>query len=214
GRLLDAVAHAVAIVALLLTAGDAAAAAGVAGLYGVALGLRALGGGAARPGYTAAAVVAELLAYELVLVAGGVSVPEAYTAPAGVAAVAAGWVAARRRPQLGSWTAFGPGLLAGFGPSVALVLVTPGEPLRRLLVGAAGVAVVLAGARLRLKAPIAAGGGALVLLALHEIRVVWDHLPRWAPLAVAGALLVGFAVTYERRLRDLNRLRAAMARMR
>ncbi|MER7001906.1 hypothetical protein ABT297_02490 [Dactylosporangium sp. NPDC000555] len=213
GRLLDAVAHAAALVAALLTAGDAAAAAGVAGLWGVALGLRALAGGA-RIAYTAAAIVAELLAYELVLIAGNVSLTEAYTVPVGAAAVVAGWFAARRNPELTSWSAFGPGLLAGFVPSLALVLVTPGDPGRRLLLGTAAIGVVLAGARLRLKAPIGVGGAVLAVLVGHEIRVYWDYLPRWAPLAIGGALLVGFAVTYERRLRDLGRLRATIGRMR
>ncbi|MEV8512684.1 hypothetical protein [Dactylosporangium sp. NPDC051484] len=213
GRLLDAVAHATALVAALLTTGDAAAAAGVAGLWGVALGLRALAG-VARTAYTAAAIVAELLAYELVLVAGDVSLTEAYTAPLGAVAVAAGWFAARRNPALTSWSAFGPGLLAGFVPSLALVLVTPGDPGRRLLLGTAAIGVVLAGARLRLKAPIGVGGVVLAVLVGHEIRLYWDYLPRWAPLAIGGALLVGFAVTYERRLRDLARLRATIGRMR
>ena len=80
--------------------------------------------------------------------------------------------------------------------------------------GVAAVAVVLAGATMRLKAPIVAGGIVLVVVAWHEIVLVWDHLPRWAPLAVAGALLVGVAVTYERRMRDVARMRAAVGRMR
>jgi hypothetical protein len=213
GRLLDAVAHAVAAVAFLLAVADLAAGAGVAGLWGVALGLRALPG-RARVAYTAGAVVAELVAYELVLVAGEVSLTEAYTAPVALAALAAGWFAARGNPGLTSWTAFGPGLLAGLLPSLALVIVTPGAPGRRLVLGAVAVAVVLAGARLRLKAPIAAGGAVLAVLAWHEVLRFWDHLPRWAPLALAGALLVGFAVTYERRIRDLTRLRDAVGRMR
>ncbi|WP_433217829.1 SCO7613 C-terminal domain-containing membrane protein [Dactylosporangium sp. CS-047395] len=213
GRLLDAVAHAVAVVAFFLAIGDLGGAAGVAALWGVGLGLRAVGG-PARLAYTVAAVGAEVVAYELMLVAEGIGVTEAYTAPAGLAALVVGWFAARRNPSLGSWTAFGPGLLAGMLPSLALVLVTPGDPGRRLLLGIGAVAVVLAGARFRLKAPIVAGGLVLAVLAWHEVVVYWDLLPRWAPLAVAGALLVGLAVTYERRLRDLHRLRDAMGRMR
>nr|BFE62124.1 hypothetical protein GCM10020063_066500 [Dactylosporangium thailandense] len=213
GRLLDGVAHAAAVVAFLLSTADIAAAGGVAGLWGVALGLRALGG-PARIAYAAGAVAAELVAYELVLVAREVSVAEAYTAPVALAALVAGWFAARRNPGLTSWTAFGPALLAGLLPSLALVMTTPGAPGRRLVLGFVAVAVVLTGARLRLKAPIAAGGAVLAVLAWHEVLLFWDYLPRWAPLAVAGALLVGFAVTYERRIRDLTRLRDAVGRMR
>ncbi|MEU7872327.1 hypothetical protein [Dactylosporangium sp. NPDC049140] len=232
GRVLDVVAHAVGVVAFLLAIGDLAAAAGVAGLWGVALGLRALpasgrgvhasgaaprwvaGGGPGRVAYVAGAVFAELVAYELVLVAREVGVAEAYTGPVAFAALVAGWFAARRNAALTSWTAFGPGLLAGLLPSLALVAVTPGDPGRRLVLGAVALAVVLAGARLRLKAPIAAGGVVLAVLAWHEVLLFWDYLPRWAPLAMAGAVLVGLAVTYERRIRDLTRLRDAMGRMR
>jgi hypothetical protein len=58
-----------------------------------------------------------------------------------------------------------------------------------------------------------AGGVVLVILALYEIRRAWDHLPRWIPLALGGLILVGLAITYERRRRDLARLRAAVGRM-
>jgi len=43
--------------------------------------------------------------------------------------------------------------------------------------------------------------------------LVWDLLPRWIPLAAAGLLLVGLAMTLERRRRDLARVRAALTRM-
>ena len=80
--------------------------------------------------------------------------------------------------------------------------------------GAAAVVVVLVGARWRLRAPFVVGGTVLVLLALHETALVWDLIPRWVPLAVAGLTLVTVATTYERRRRDLSRFRGAVARMR
>uniref|UniRef100_UPI0035B6313E SCO7613 C-terminal domain-containing membrane protein n=1 Tax=Micromonospora sp. AKA109 TaxID=2733865 RepID=UPI0035B6313E len=57
------------------------------------------------------------------------------------------------------------------------------------------------------------GGGALVLLALHELVRGWDLLPRWIYLAVGGLALITLAATYERRRRDVARLRAAVGRM-
>jgi len=57
------------------------------------------------------------------------------------------------------------------------------------------------------------GGGVLLLVALHELTLVWDLLPRWIPLAAAGLLLVVLAMTLERRRRDLARFRAALIRM-
>jgi hypothetical protein len=140
-------------------------------------------------------------------------VPEAYTLPAAGVALLAGWLAARTRPTLHSWSAYGPALLAGFGPTLAVVLAVPGEPVRRLALGLAGVAVVVAGSVRRRQAPVVVGAAALALLALHEAVLLWDLLPRWIPLGAAGLLLVGLAVTYERRRRDLRRLRTAVGGM-
>jgi hypothetical protein len=161
-----------------------------------------------------AATVVELVAYWLLLVETGVSLTEAYTVPAAAVAALAGWLAARRRPGLSSWTAYGPALIAAFAPSVAVVMPGTGAPLRRLVLGAAAVAVVLIGARWRLRAPFVVGGAALALVAAHEVALVWDLIPRWAPLAVAGLVLVAVATTYERRRRDLARLAGAVGRMR
>jgi hypothetical protein len=152
-------------------------------------------------------------AWWLLLAAGQVSVPEAYTVPAAGVALLAGVLAKRSRPQLTSWVAFGPALAAGLLPSAATVLVGEGQPVRRLVLGLAALVIVLAGARVRLQAPVVAGGGVLILVALHEAVLVWDLLPRWIPLAVAGLLLVGLAMTVERRRRDLARMRAAITRM-
>jgi hypothetical protein len=216
-RLVEAAAHATALVALLLTIGAIRYTATVCTLWGVALGVRALW--PAQPAATrrtrvGAALGAELIAYWLILVAGGVTLLEAYTLPAAGVALAAGWLAARTRPSLHSWSAYGAGLLAGFGPSVVTLLVTgPGEPARRLGIGVAGVLVVVAGSIWRRQAPVVVGGAALVAVALHEIALVWDLLPRWIPLAAGGLLLVGLAMTYERRRRDVVRLRESVARM-
>jgi uncharacterized membrane protein len=92
------------------------------------------------------------------------------------------------------------------------MLVDP-EPLRRLLVGAGAVAAVALGARARLQAPVVVGGAVTAIVALREIRLVWQLLDTWIPLTVAGLLLVAMAATYERRRRDLARLRAAVGRM-
>ena len=73
--------------------------------------------------------------------------------------------------------------------------------------------MLLAGARVRLQAPVVTGGATLLLVALHELVQFWDLLPRWVPLAAGGLLLVGVATTMEQRRRDLARLRAAITRM-
>ncbi|MEV4703453.1 SCO7613 C-terminal domain-containing membrane protein [Actinoplanes sp. NPDC049316] len=214
GWMLQAAAHGGAIVALLLTAGSPRYAAAVCTLWGVALGLRALIRDAAgRRTHVVAAAAAEVGGWWLLLAAEQVAVVEAYTIPAAAVAVLAGWLARRHRAGLSSWAAYGPALAAALLPTLASVLTGDGEPIRRLLLGVAALAVVVAGAHARLQAPVVAGGSVLILVALHEGILVWDLLPRWIPLAVAGLLLLGLATTLERRRRDVARLRSALHRM-
>ncbi|MFE2942272.1 SCO7613 C-terminal domain-containing membrane protein [Streptomyces sp. NPDC059255] len=146
-----------------------------------------------------------------------VSVPEAYTLPVTVAALAVGVVRRRRDPEASSWTAYGPGLAATLAPSL---MAAWGDPhwARPLLLGLAALALTLAGARLRLQALLLLGGAALALVALHELAPyvvqVVGALPRWLPPALAGVLLLGVGATYEQRLRDARRVRRGLGRMR
>lgn len=209
-------AHAGAVVGLALTFGSARYAAAVCTLWGVAVGLRALWPGesaASRRWFAAASAGCELLAWWLLLVAAEVALVEAYTLPAAAAALAVGWLALRGRPALRSWVAYGPALAAAFLPSLATVLTEPGVPLRRLLLGVGAVAVVFVGALRRRQAPVVVGGTVAALVALHELVLVWQKLPTWLPITVAGLVLIGLAITYERRRRDMARLRGALARM-
>jgi len=210
-HLVETAAHASALVALLLTVDAIRFTATVCALWGVAVGLRALLDH--RRERALAAIGIELVAYWLLLFAGNVALLEAYTLPAAGAALVAGWLVARARPEVHSWTAYGAALLAGFGPSLITLVNGPGEPLRRLALGVAAMLVVVAGSVRRRQAPVVVGGSALVLLAVHESVLLWDLVPRWIPLGAAGMLLVGLAMTYERRRRDVGRLRAAVARM-
>ncbi|MFD7227361.1 SCO7613 C-terminal domain-containing membrane protein [Streptomyces sp. NPDC059881] len=151
------------------------------------------------------------------LAASGVEWPEAYTLPVTVPALAVGVLRRRRDPQASSWSAYGPGLTATLVPSL---FAAWGDThwLRPLLLGLAALAVTLAGARLRLQAPLVLGGLTLALDTLHELAPyvvqVVDALPRWLPPALAGLLLLAVGATYEQRLRDARRLRDGLGRMR
>ncbi|MEU4216165.1 hypothetical protein AB0F10_12440, partial [Actinoplanes sp. NPDC026623] len=216
GRAVQVAAHAGAFVALLLAAGSIRHAAAVCTFWGLALGLRALRPGeaaAVRRGHVVAAVLAELGAWWLLIAGARVATLEAYTLPAAAAALLIGWLARRGPGERSSWVTYGPALAAALLPTLASVLAGEGEPLRRLLLGLGALAVLLAGAHARLRAPVVAGGGVLAVVALHEAVLAWDLLPRWIPLAVAGLLLVGLAMTLERRRRDVARVRAALTRM-
>ncbi|WP_190344724.1 SCO7613 C-terminal domain-containing membrane protein [Streptomyces venezuelae] len=151
------------------------------------------------------------------LVASGVQVPEAYTLPVTVPALAVGLLRRRRDPQASSWAAYGPGLAATLLPSLVAAW-GDAHWLRPLLLGVAALAVTLAGAHRRLQAPLLLGGAVLALDALHELMPyvvqVADALPRWLPPALAGVLLLAVGATYEKRLRDARRLRAALGRLR
>ncbi|NEA52584.1 hypothetical protein G3I35_41545, partial [Streptomyces sp. SID10815] len=89
--------------------------------------------------------------------------------------------------------------------------------LRPWLLGVAALLVTLVGARHRLRAPLLLGGAVLVLDALHAsapylVRVA-DALPHWVLPALAGLLLLAVGATYERRLRDVRRVREVLGRM-
>lgn len=166
------------------------------------------------PVYACASTLAAFGAYWLLLDMVNISIVEFYTAPFALATVVAGWMELRRHPQLRSWAAYGAGLCLGLLPSLALVLVSPDEPWRRLGLGVAVVAVLLLGSWRRLQAPVVVSGIILPLLTIREIAVLWTYVPSWLPLAVAGVLLLTFGATFERRRRDLRRLREAVTAMR
>jgi len=216
GTAIEVAAHAGAIVALLFTVGSAGYPAALCAAWGVAVGLRALWPGtsrAGRAGLAALAAAFELVGWWLLLAARDVALLEAYTLPLAGVALLAGFAALRTRPELRSWVAYGPALAAAFLPTLATILVTTGDPARRLALGIGALAVVVGGAVRRRQAPVVVGGIVLVVLAIHEIAIWWQRTPGWIPLAIGGVLLVGLAITYERRLRDLQRLRASLSRM-
>ncbi|WDZ85084.1 SCO7613 C-terminal domain-containing membrane protein [Micromonospora cathayae] len=214
---LDASAQAVALTALLLTVGSLRHAAVVCTLWGAVVALRSLRPGESigrRWGFATIAGASELFGGWLLLAAGQVALLEAYTLPAAALAVLAGVVAMRTRTGLTSWPALGPGLAAALLPSLVSVLFAPDpQPWRRLLLGAGALLVVLAGAVRRWQAPVLSGAATLALLALHEAIRSWDLVPRWIFLAVGGFALIGLATTYERRRRDLARLRSLVGRL-
>ncbi|MFF0307151.1 SCO7613 C-terminal domain-containing membrane protein [Streptosporangium sp. NPDC004379] len=157
-----------------------------------------------------------LAASWLRLLAWDVSVIEAYTVPFALVLVIFGrWRA--RGARTSSWSAYGAGLATGLLPS-AFAVLQGGGWVRPLLLGLVSMAVLLAGARWRLQAPALLGGLTLAVVVLHElapwIALAVVAVPRWVPMAAGGSLLVALGATYEARLRDVRRLRAAVGRMR
>ena len=165
-------------------------------------------------GYAAAALF--VLATWVRLSAWDVGSPEAYTLAVSVPALLVGVLRRRREPNTSSWTAYGPGLAATLAPSL-LAAWADAHWTRPLLLGTAALLVTLIGARHRLQAPLVLGGATLALDTLHElapyIAQAVGALPRWAPPALAGALLLALGATYEQRIRDARRVREVLGRM-
>ncbi|THA82523.1 hypothetical protein [Streptomyces sp. A0592] len=203
------------VLALALSAGRPGTLALVLALAGVVC-----AGAAVRPerrvlGWAAGALF--VAATWVRLAEAGVTAPEAYTLPVTVPALAVGFLRRRRDAQASSWTAYGPGLAATLVPSLLAAWGDAGW-VRPLVLGAAALAVTLAGAHRRLQAPLLLGGAVLAAVAVHELAPyvvqVAGALPRWVPPALAGLLLLAVGATYEKRLRDARRLRAAIGRLR
>jgi len=165
-------------------------------------------------GYAAAALF--ILATWVRLSAWDVGSPEAYTLAVSVPALLVGALRRRRDPSATSWTAYGPGLAATLAPSL-LAAWADAHWTRPLLLGTAALLVTLIGARHRLQAPLVLGGATLVLDTLHELAPYLAQaigaLPRWAPPALAGVLLLALGATYEQRIRDARRVRDVLGRM-
>jgi hypothetical protein len=212
---LDAVAHGTAFVALVTASGLAPAAIGAAG-WGLLVAVRTLWIDIAtdrRRLLLSGAMLLELIAWWLIAADKGVHRIDAYTVPAAVVGLLAGWLGARSRPELNSWAAYGTALAIGFLPSLAPVYGHDPQVGRQLVVGSAAVVVALIGARARLQAPLVIGGIVAVLLALPDLARLSQHLPVWMPLSAAGLAVIGVASTYERRRRDWSRIRDALGHL-
>jgi hypothetical protein len=108
---------------------------------------------------------------------------EAYTLPAAVGLL----VAAGPRLTLGpSWPTWGPGLLLAAVPSTAAAVLAPGA-LRPVLVIVAAAAVMSAGARWGVRAPLLVGAGTAVAVGLGLAALE-------LPLPALGAMAVGLAL--------------------
>jgi hypothetical protein len=128
----------------------------------------------------------------------GVTTVEAYTVVPALALGAAGiWHLVEDR-SLPTAVALTPALAVGLVPSLLVLAGDPREVVRTVgLVLVAG-ALAAAGARLRWLAPTVAGAVTAVVVALTQLSMVVDVVPRWVTFAVVGILLVYLAASYER----------------
>ena len=145
----------------------------------------------------------------------GVSEPEPYTLPSAVLLTLVGLWQLRRRPGLSTRSALGPGLTLALVPSLLWILADDDTDLRVLLLGLGCLGLVLAGASLRWSAPLVLGAAVGAVVAVGESAPYVDAaVPRWALLALAGAVLVVVALTWESRMADARRASAYLGRLR
>ncbi|AXT84827.1 hypothetical protein C6I20_06215 [Aeromicrobium sp. A1-2] len=149
--------------------------------------------------------LALVVAYILLIVDSGFSFVEAYTLPLGAIALSAGLYAAHRKPDAGTWLLLGPGLALALLPSLPQALVDPTD-LRALLLGLGAVVVLALGVRMGWQAPFVTGVVIATLLVLFNIGPYANAAPRVVLIAVVSAILLGFGITWEDRVRDGRRL--------
>jgi hypothetical protein len=202
-----------ALVALALAFDSLGHVAGLLAAWGAVLGIAS-----ARPGRRAverrtlfwASILCEIIAWWLFMALAEVAVPEAYTLPFAALALLVGLIELRQRPDLSSWTAYGPALIAAFVPTLVIAVRTEASATREVLLLLGAVATVIYGARTRQQAPLVIGTAVTVIAALHALTLVGLS---WLILIPIGALLIFFGATNESRRRTQERWRA-VTRMR
>lgn len=183
------------------------------GIYTLALVGAAIMAPVRKWGYTIAAMATGTVGWWTLLAAEGATTLEYFTAPPAAMLFVIGLWRLEKRPQAGSWSALALPIIGGIGPSLLLAL-GDGDPVRRVGVGAAAIAVIVAGLGRRWQAPLVLGSIALAVITINELTLLWDLIPVWIPPAIGGVILLGAGATFERRRRDLARIRSGLKSMR
>ncbi|MCB1027411.1 MAG: hypothetical protein KDB24_06575, partial [Microthrixaceae bacterium] len=148
----------------------------------------------------------------LLLATAGVRILEAYTLPGAFVLLVIGAWWLTDSPSTSSWSALGPALGLGLGPSTLAALADQG-PRALWVIGSAAL-VVAVGALTRLAAPVVFGAVCLGTLAIIELAPLVGGLPRYLTFGVAGALLLLLGATFEQRRADLAALNRQLRSLR
>jgi hypothetical protein len=183
------------------------------GIYALALAGAAIMAPVRKWGYVIASLCVGTLAWWSMLAALEVGTLEFYTAPPAAVVFLIGLWRIERQPETGSWATLALPILIGIAPSL-LLAVEGDDELRRVGVGAAAIAVIITGLARRWQAPLVLGSIALAILTINELALLWDRIPVWIPPAIGGAILISAGATFEKRRRDLRRIRASLKTMR
>ena len=143
----------------------------------------------------------------------GVTAPEAYTLPTALVLIAVGLHRIWRDPSTSTDTLL-PGLSLATIPSLLWVIAVDPVSPRAVLLGAACLALLLAGSRLGWSTPLVVGAVVGGLLVLREVAPYAEATPRWVLIGLAGTLLTVVGVTWERRVVELREATAYLGRLR
>ncbi|MFD6562827.1 SCO7613 C-terminal domain-containing membrane protein [Micromonospora profundi] len=157
-----------------------------------------------------AVVFCEITAWWILMRVAEVALPEAYTLPFALLALLVGVLELRHRPDMSSWVAYGPALVAAFVPTLAIVLATESSTLRQMLLLLGAVAVLIFGSSSRQQAPVIVGASVTAIAAIHALV----SLGPWLALIPVGILLLILGASNERRRRAQERLQTALRGMR
>ncbi|WP_244871856.1 SCO7613 C-terminal domain-containing membrane protein [Catellatospora sp. TT07R-123] len=149
-----------------------------------------------------AAAISEIAAWWLIMRTASVALPEAYTLPFALLALGVGLLELRQRPQLGSWAAYGPALVAAFGPTVVVVLVTDTNPIREVGLLVAAIVTLIIGSQRQQQAPVAIGAAVTVIASLHALTLVGNT---WLGVLIGGIVLIVLGASNERRRQATDR---------
>lgn len=213
----EAASYAGAVLALLLASRSLPHLAIFCTIWGTVLGVAA-----ARPGRTRVyrsvliwfGAAHEVVAWWLLMRITHVALTEAYTLAVAVVALITGYVEYRRHPEISSWYAYGVALASAFLPSLAIVLTSGQTPLRRALLILGAAATVAYGSMRRQQAPVVVGGVVLTIAALYEVAVLSAVALLLVVMGLVGVTLVTLGANYEKRRRNIQRLRGAIGRLR
>ncbi|ASW57443.1 permease [Plantactinospora sp. KBS50] len=156
------------------------------------------------------AVACEISAWWLLMWISDIGLLEAYTLPFAALALLVGVLELRHHPELSSWAAYAPALVAAFLPTLAIVLTGDASSLRQTLLLLGAVAVLIIGSTTRQQAPVVVGAVVTALAALHALTVYGP----WLVLIPVGIVLLVLGAGSERRRRTQERLRGALRGMR
>ncbi|WP_243715713.1 SCO7613 C-terminal domain-containing membrane protein, partial [Micromonospora sp. KC207] len=157
-----------------------------------------------------AVVFCEIVAWWILMRVADVALPEAYTLPFAVLALLVGVLELRHRPDMSSWVAYGPALVAAFVPTLAIVLATDSSMLRQVLLLLGAVAVLIFGTTSQQQAPVIVGAAVTAIAAVHALF----SLGPWLVLIPVGLVLLVLGASNERRRRAQDRLQTALRGMR